>query len=90
MKIQSYSLPYQEYGFIEGEINNIDIDSTAIQNSDDSYYKAEILLENNIFKGNNEKEAELKIGMPIEGQIIIDKKSFLRIFLEKIELWINN
>src|SRR5699024_10375376 len=33
IKLHSYSLPYREYGFIQGEIEELDIDSTTIQDS---------------------------------------------------------
>ncbi|MBC3798208.1 HlyD family efflux transporter periplasmic adaptor subunit [Acetobacterium tundrae] len=89
VKIHSYSLPYQEYGFIESKVNSLDIDSSMTQDNSGSYYKAEILIDDKTLKGNNGKEADLKIGMPIEGQIITEQKSYLQLFLEKLELWIN-
>lgn len=89
VKVHSYSLPYQEYGFIESKVNSLDIDSSMTQDNSGSYYKAEILIDDKTLKGNDGKEAELKIGMPIEGQIITEQKSYLQLFLEKLELWIN-
>jgi len=89
VKVHSYSLPYQEYGFIESKVNSLDVDSSMTEDNSGSYYKAEILIDKKTLKGNDGKEAELKIGMPIEGQIITEQKSYLQLFLEKLELWIN-
>jgi HlyD family secretion protein len=89
VKVHSYSLPYQEYGFIESKVNRLDIDSSMTEDNSGSYYKAEILIDKKTLKGSNGKEADLKIGMPIEGQIITEQKSYLQLFLEKLELWIN-
>lgn len=89
VKVHSYSLPYQEYGFIESKVNSLDVDSSMTEDNSGSYYKAEILIDKKTLKGSNGKEADLKIGMPIEGQIITEQKSCLQLFLEKLELWIN-
>lgn len=89
VKIHSYSLPYREYGFIESQINSIDIDASVTPDNSTSYYKAEILVENQALIASDGKEAYLKTGMPVEGLIITQKKSYLQIFLEKLNLWLN-
>lgn len=89
VKIHSYSLPYREYGFIESKIDTIDIDSSITQDNSGSYYKAEILVDNKPLIGNDGQESSLKTGMPVEGQIITQKKSYLQLFMEKLDLWVN-
>jgi membrane fusion protein, peptide pheromone/bacteriocin exporter len=89
LKLHSYALPYQEFGFINSKIDELDIDSSISQKNGESYYKAKTSIKNKPLKGNEGKEVYLKMGMPIEGQIIVAKKSYLQLSLEKLDLWIN-
>lgn len=89
IKLHSYSLPYREYGFIQGKIKELDIDSTTIQDSD-SYYMAKATLNKTSLQNSEGEKANLKTGMSMEGKIIVDQKSYLQLFLEKLDLWIKN
>lgn len=89
VKIHSYSLPYREYGFIESQVDSIDIDASVTKDNSGSYYKAKLFVENKPLIGNDGQEAYLKTGMPVEGQIITQKKSYLQLFMEKLDIWIN-
>ena len=87
IKLHSYSLSYMEYGFIEGKIKEVDIGATTVQDSG-SYYLAKAILNKTFLQNSEGDKADLKTGMPMEGQIIVGKKSYLQLFLEKLDLWV--
>jgi len=88
LKLHSYSLPYREYGFINSKISELAIDTSVSTEDGTSYYIAKTIIKNPKLRSSNGSTTSLKEGMPIECQIITGKKSYLQIFLEKLDLWI--
>ncbi|MGO1370081.1 HlyD family efflux transporter periplasmic adaptor subunit [Senegalia sp. (in: firmicutes)] len=88
IKLYSHSLPYREYGFINSKINKLDIDARVSQENGNSFYVAESIIDNKVLKNDNGKKSYLKMGMPMEGKVITDSRSYLQLFLEKLDLWI--
>ena len=88
VKIISSSLPYREYGFLKGKIIELDTDSNMLKDNNLSYYTAKVKLNSSYLKNDKGEKEYLKYGMPVEGKIIIGKKRYLQLFLEKIDLWI--
>ncbi|NBI06276.1 HlyD family efflux transporter periplasmic adaptor subunit [Senegalia massiliensis] len=89
IKLHSYSLPYREYGFIKSKINKLDIDAKVSQENGSSFYVAESIIDNKALENSDGEKSYLKMGMPMEGKIITDSRSYLQLFLEKLDLWIS-
>lgn len=80
------SLPYKEYGMLEGEVINISEDSSYNPNNGIRSFIVTANVENKplySYKGN---KAELKNGMTCEAQVITKSKKVLFFLLEKIDL----
>lgn len=88
VKVSSSSLPYREYGFLNGKITELDTDANIVKENNLSYYIAKVELNSSYLRNNKGEKSYLKYGMPIEGKIIVGKNSYLQLFLEKIDLWI--
>lgn len=84
MKYSFDSLPYREYGFIEGKIDNISSDAKVDSEKGMSFYTAEGSLDSNSLKSNKGEESFIKPGMTCEGRIITRKERMLYYLLEKI------
>lgn len=79
------ALPYREYGQAEGKITSISKD--AVNNSEgQSYYIVEATVPVTKMLGSSGRQGEIKAGMICEANVITKEKSFLRYFLEKINL----
>ncbi|WBW97680.1 HlyD family efflux transporter periplasmic adaptor subunit [Oceanirhabdus sp. W0125-5] len=86
IKFSFDALSYKEFGYIEGEITSIGINSIVDKNSGISYYPVQAKVKNipiYSYKGNKE---EIKVGMTCRAQIITDEKKILYWLLEKINL----
>lgn len=79
------ALPYREYGQAEGKITSISKD--AVNNPEgQSYYIVEATVPVTKMLGSSGRQGEIKAGMICEANVITKEKSFLRYFLEKINL----
>lgn len=78
------ALPYKEYGKMTGTITNISVDA-VVQNGSSGYY-IEGTLDDNIVYGYNGKEAEIKVGMTCQANVVLEQKRILYLLLEKINL----
>lgn len=86
IKFSFDALSYKEFGYIEGEITSIGINSIVDKNSGMSYYPVEARVKNiPIYSYKGDKE-EIKVGMTCRAQIITDNKKILYWLLEKINL----
>ncbi len=86
VKYSFAALPYREYGQLTGTITNISKDAVNNETTGQSYYSVEASVHSTSLVGNSGQKGELKVGMLCEANIIIRQKSFLRYFLEKINL----
>lgn len=84
LKYSFDSLPYREYGFIEGKIENISSDAKVDSEKGISLYTAEGSLDKNSLENNKGEESFIKPGMICEGRIITRKERMLNYLLEKI------
>lgn len=86
VKFSFHSLPYQEYGQLQGEITKIGTDSINDPETGMSYYVVEATLNNKKVFSYKGKEATLKVGMTTDAHITVDSKKILYFLLEKINL----
>ncbi len=85
VKYSFAALPYREYGQVAGKITSISKD--AVNNSSgQSYYVVEATVPVTKLVSNSGRQGEIKAGMICEANVITKQKSFLRYFLEKINL----
>ena len=80
------SLPYQEYGNLEGEITKIGSDATIDPETGMSYYLVDAKLKQHSLTGYNDEQKQVKVGMTVEGHIITDSKKIMYFLLEKLNL----
>lgn len=86
IKYHFLALPYREYGEAEGIVKRIGTDARASKESGASYYMVEATLgktELESYKGAN---AQIKVGMVCEAQVVTKSRKILWWLLEKINL----
>ena len=86
VKFEIAAYPSSEYGYFEGIIENIARDISVDQSTGYAYYLVRVKCDNMILKGKDGKEATLMNGMACQAKIIVDEKTVLTYFLEKIDL----
>lgn len=86
ISISIISLPKSEYGFINGKINNISMDTKVDSQSGINYYTAELITDKTYLTNKKGEKVYLKPGMPVDGKIISRTVSYFRYFLEKINV----
>jgi len=86
IKYHFTSLPYQEYGYLEGTILKISLDSTADTKTGESFYLVEASVENKPLYSYKKEKSEIKIGMNCEANIITERKKVLYYLFEKLNL----
>lgn len=87
IKYNFYALPYKEYGKLEGTITKISVDSSIMENQSSSFYLVEADIENRPLYSYKGEQAQIKVGMVCEAQVITKTKKVLFFLLEKIDLW---
>lgn len=86
VKYSFAALPYREYGQVTGKITSISKDAITNETNGQSFYAVEATVPGGKLVSNSGKQGEIKVGMLCESNIITKSKSFLRYFLEKIDL----
>lgn len=87
VKYRFDALPYKEYGVLEGEITSISVDASFNELQGISYYLVESTVVNRPMTSYKGTEANIKVGMNLEAQVISESKKVLNYLLEKINLW---
>lgn len=78
------SLPYNEYGFLNGEITNLSINSKIDSEKGAIFYTGEGSIEKNTLYSNKGEESVIKSGMTCKARVITRKTKMLYYFLEKL------
>ena len=86
IKYSFESLPYREYGFLNGRVESISPDSTVDTEKGISFFNGEGSLSSNVLYSNKGEESYIKSGMTCEARIITRKEKMLYYLLEKIGL----
>lgn len=86
VKYNFAALPNKEYGELRGQIVSISKDAMLNEASGQSFYIVKATVPGTTLIGVNGKQGEIKVGMLCEANIITKQKTFLRYFLEKIDL----
>lgn len=86
VKYSFAALPYREYGQVTGKITNISKDALTNQQNGQSFYTVEATVPDGKLVSNSGKQGEIKVGMLCDANIITKQKSYLRYFLEKVNL----
>ena len=89
IKYSFESLPYKEYGFLTGKLENIDIDSKTDKDSKTSFFMAEGSLDKSILFSHKKEEGKDKAGMTCKASIITRKEKMLYYLLEKLDFQFN-
>ncbi|WP_416188350.1 HlyD family efflux transporter periplasmic adaptor subunit (plasmid) [Clostridium perfringens] len=84
IKYSFESLPYREYGFLNGRVESISPDSTVDTEKGISFFNGEGSLSSNVLYSNKGEESYIKSGMTCEARIITRKEKMLYYLLEKI------
>lgn len=80
------ALPQREYGIVKSKLTNISVDSKVEQKEGKSYYKATCELPVTYLINKNGEKIDIKNGMIIQVRVINREISYLRWYLEKINL----
>lgn len=86
IKYSFESLPYREYGFLEGKIERMSPDSYVDSETGRSYFMGEGSLKSNILYSNKGEKSYIKPGMLCEARIITRSERMLYYILESIGL----
>lgn len=86
VKYSFAALPYREYGQVTGKITSISKDAITDQSTGQSFYTVEATVPNAKLLSKSGKQGEIKVGMLCEANVITKQKSFLKYFLEEINL----
>ncbi|HHW23413.1 MAG TPA: HlyD family efflux transporter periplasmic adaptor subunit [Clostridiaceae bacterium] len=86
VKYNFAALPSKEYGELRGQIISISKDALINETNGQSFYIVKASVPSTKLIGANGKQGEIKVGMLCEANIITKEKTFLRYFLEKIDL----
>lgn len=86
IKYNISSLPYTEFGFVNGELESLGVNSMIDENTGTVYYTGIGSLEKTDVKNYYDKKFNIKPGMTCEAQIIIGKKKLLYYLLEKLNI----
>ena len=86
IKYNISSLPYTEFGFVNGEVESLSLNSKVDEKKGVVYYTGVGNLEKNNLKSYNGESFDIKAGMTCEAQIITGKKKMLYYLLEKLNI----
>lgn len=86
VKLRIHSLPYQEYGQLEGEITRISTDAINDPETGLSYYLAEAVIDQDELVSYKGVPGHIKVGMTTDAHIVSESKKILHFLLEKIDL----
>lgn len=84
IKYNFRSLPYSEYGFLTGEIQNISTTSKLNSDSGIVYYTGVGSLENNNLNSKDGEKLQIKPGMSCDSRIIVRKTRTLIYYLQEL------
>lgn len=80
------ALPQREYGIVKSKLTNISVDSKVEQKEGKSYYTAICELPVTYLTNKNGDKIDIKNGMITQARVINREVSYLRWYLEKINL----
>ncbi|WP_434291813.1 HlyD family efflux transporter periplasmic adaptor subunit [Clostridium botulinum] len=86
IKYDFQSLPYKEYGYLDGKLENISVDSKVDPKSGISFYTGEASIDSRPLYSHKGEKAQIKSGMVCTAKIITRKEKMLYYLLEKINL----
>jgi HlyD family type I secretion membrane fusion protein len=86
IKYNISSLPYTEFGFVNGEVESLSLNSKVDENTGVIYYTGVGNLEKTNVKSYNNESFDIKAGMTCEAQIITGNKKMLYYLLEKLNI----
>lgn len=86
VKYSFAALPFREYGQLTGTINSISKDAVTNETNGQSFYVVEATVPATRLVSGDGRQGEIKVGMICEANVITKQKSFLKYFLEKINL----
>ncbi|ENK0557722.1 HlyD family efflux transporter periplasmic adaptor subunit [Clostridium botulinum] len=86
IKYDFQALPYKEYGYLNGKLENISVDSKLDPKSGVSFYTGEASIDSKALYSHKGEKAQIKSGMVCTAKIITRKEKMLYYLLEKINL----
>ena len=84
VKLRFPAYPFYEYRGLTGKIENLDFDTTNLTSG--SFYKLNCDFDKNFLVDKNGKKYDLRSGLEIDGRIIVDRKTILKLLLKKLDL----
>lgn len=86
VKYEIAAFPSSEYGVMTGEVEFVSADLKAENDTGSAYYMIETTIDDTDMLNQSGEEILLRSGMLCEVKIIVEQKSVLRYFFEKIKL----
>lgn len=86
IKYDFQSLSYKEYGYLDGKLENISVDSKVDPKSGVSFYTGEASIDSKPLYSHKGEKTHIKPGMVCTAKIITRKEKMLYYLLEKINL----
>lgn len=86
VKYSFTSLPYREYGFLDGKIENLSANSKVNSEKGIAFYTGEGSLNKNVLYSHKHEQSKIKSGMTCEAKIVTRKEKMLYYLLEKLNL----
>ena len=84
VKLRFPAYPFYEYRGLTGKIENLDFDTTNLNNG--SFYKLNCDFDKNFLVDKTGKSYDLRSGLEIDGRIIVDRKTIIKLLLKKLDL----
>lgn len=86
IKYSFESLPYKKYGFFNGKLESIGVDSRVDSETKVSFFTGQGTLDKNILFNHKKEKINIKSGMTCTARIVTRKEKMINYLLEKIDL----
>ena len=87
IKYNLIALPSSQYGMVEGTVTSISTDALQQNGEYSGYYLVEGSIASKDLVDKDGNSGSIAIGMQVEAKIVTQKKTIIRYFLEKIDLF---
>jgi len=88
VKFEIPALPSQIYGNISGEVISVSRDTKSINNQQTGHYLVECLIDNRKLFDKSGKEANIEVGLALQGRIIVREIRIIDFILQQAFDWV--
>jgi HlyD family secretion protein len=87
VRLQMDAFNYNQWGFVEAEVWEID-HQPQVQNQD-VFFRVKCLMKENVLQLKNGYKAEIQKGMTLTARFIITRRSLYQLLFDKVDQWLN-